>query len=1032
MSKEAFPQLPPDARMHIENFPPDLLTVSRNQLLLLSHEGLSTKDYFGNPSPIPQAELGEQHQLPIDAVAEQMGRASQLLGFAHAELESSRESTQETGFALLAEKAKEIAIQSAKEAKAQGDSDVAVRYLESLLVIESLGSFGSPDQVVRSGVKTSRKLVSEGLANELVEATHKTFGLVAVQKYDTVPLNGIARSSPQLLRAATSLEFNDDFSDVKTGRSKGDLSDLSCGDLLALAKAADSEQANPPEAKELLEKALKNTEMSLVEPEELAETLTKASDHGLTEEVSNTMNSLRLIRRSGDSTYRINDPNTFLLDEVIVRLVSGGRLELAKKLMSSSSSESHHLKRAIQYLTTDDSASQQVISTLEGLRQEKQSELRQQLQSTGVSESTIEWVIDSTADPDSSAGITPEFWQRMESDPSLSRLLIDGGYDLCKTAEAVSTIESTGLSKYTNELLQRVLRIDEPEEVSEYLTSVRGAIDILNAQQTENEGSIDINRVMGDLVGFKDPVAALKATEELYEIHDLALRVGSLKSLLKDNHGNQELITFRKDDINGLILLRDYCKSVGIDVGRINHVSSSLLGSNNPLERAQAIVEALEIAGVTSETNDNLFTTIANKENPIKLGRAIQLFETQVPDLPSEVHKNLVRVIISSKDPEAESGLIVKTSRLLHSQNLDMEDLDEKSLLEVMRIIDTDGSGKKSERFCSNWKIKRECAQAYSNYLQPARESGNLESVNPEQRPKLVDLPEINARFEDIGIDPELAESILESWLTYSALKHKMYINNEYMIINPISQYIERSLTMQSEQLVKQIDALTDYVEQFGIDETKALINIFGIYNFIRYKPDQLHDQLLNWQSNKVPAKNVVVSARSDWNGAMSEAGKDFGRVLGEEELFCFEVNDRVMLAKVAIVIGNRERSAGRDPETTNALKNFVINAHANPEGLLLGTRRERLDATDYARDPLNGQRANTFRRHLGSGFRVILKACSTAGEVENGKNIAESISDHHGVRVEGSRINTNGSIIIEPDGTVRFNSGDVLATIYE
>ena len=68
---------------------------------------------------------------------------------------------------------------------------------------------------------------------------------------------------------------------------------------------------------------------------------------------------------------------------------------------------------------------------------------------------------------------------------------------------------------------------------------------------------------------------------------------------------------------------------------------------------------------------------------------------------------------------------------------------------------------------------------------------------------------------------------------------------------------------------------------------------------------------------------------------------------------------------------------------------------------------------------------------NLGKRFRVILQACSTAGEVTYGKNIAESIADYHGVKVVASKEITSGSIIIDPDGAVRFNGGDVPSTVY-
>lgn len=454
------------------------------------------------------------------------------------------------------------------------------------------------------------------------------------------------------------------------------------------------------------------------------------------------------------------------------------------------------------------------------------------------------------------------------------------------------------------------------------------------------------------------------------------------------------------------------------------------MGDDDPIGRAQSITEGLRLANISTDTNSMLFFEIAKREDPISLGRAISVLETSLTNIGNTAHQDILRKTVNSQSPEQTALLIVRTQKELQNQQLSIEDIGVGRLYEAMSIVDNAEDSKAIERYCSNWRIQRECEEAFQKYLQPVRESGDRKTTDIEQKPKLAELPEIRARFEHLGVTPELAEGMLDSWLTYSALGRKLYSDGE-MRSEATGEDIDSTLAEQGEQLVKQAEALTNHVERFGIEETIALTHTFGIYNFIRYKPEQLHNQLLSWQSGEMPARNIVVSARTDWNGAFSDAGIHLERVLGVDGLFCFEVNDRIQLAKVAVAIGNRERAMGREPEEVSGVNNFVINGHANPNGILLGTRGQHLNTTDYMREPLNGQRANTYRRHLGNKFRVILYACSTAGEVEYGKNIAETISDHHDVRVEGSKVSPFGGIVIDPDGTVRFNRGDLLSTVY-
>lgn len=1029
MSREAFPELPPSSQAHMEDFPTELRTETQNRLLALSHKALHTENDFGT-APIPRMELGEEHQPHIDSVAKHMEIASRLLGFARGELDTDEVADREISFDLLAGKAKELAIISAKEEKQAGNIEAAVEALESLLVIESLESTGSTGQTRRrQAEEITRTIVAEGLATEFVEATHKTFGLVALDDRDAVPLNAIAESCPKLLRAATKLEFSDDFSDVEYSEKRGDTTGLSCGDLLALAKLAETEHSYEDTHQELLKQALATAAVEHVEPEDLVEVLAQAVKSPLNLEVRDALSALRLRRKAGDSTFRQNDENTALLDDAVVILMRRGEMDLAKELVSSSPNDIDHLRQAVEHEPVDTAEKTRLITTLDQLCQHKQSELRRHLQASGASELTSVWVIQTAKDPDSAADIPTEFWRMLEQNHSIRDLLMSTS-DLARSAEALIAIDNSGLAEYSDLLLAKVLGLGESEGASSYLASVSEALGILGQQQ-ESQGGRDINlrKILKDLADFADPAMALEAAKTFYGSDTYLQELRSIYALVHPDR-DTELATFRPEDISALIALRDYCATAGLGTSYIEAVSTVLLRGIDPVTRAQRIVEGLRLANITADTNPALFFDIARREDPISLGRAVSLAEHQLADSSDAIRQDVLRIIIGDESPEDLVLLLGRAQRELQNHKLSIDDIGTDKLFEMMSLIGGNEDDKTIEKFCINWKIQHEGEEAYKKYWHAALESGDVRAISVEQKPKLADLPELRARFEHLGIASGLAESMVESWLTFSALRRRLYRDGR-METKASAVDVNAGATEQGYHIVKQLDALTTYMEQFGIEETVALTSTFGIYNFIRYNSGQLHDQLLSWQSGEPPAKNILVSARSDWNGAVSDAGKSFETTLGSEGLFCFEVNDEVELAKVAVATGIREREMGRKPEEDNVLENFIIDGHANPDGILLGTDRQALSTADYTREPLNGQRANNYRRHLGSKFRVILKACSTAAEVAYGKNIAETISDHHDVRVEGSKTITKGSVVIEPDGTVRFNDGEVLSTSY-
>lgn len=791
-------------------------------------------------------------------------------------------------------------------------------------------------------------------------------------------------------------------------------------DLVSTAETTNS-------SRERLQEALQNAEYEAIDSKALAQALVSASDQGLFDETDNTLQDLRSRRKSGFD-YRHNDSYTGLLDRTIIDLIREQRIDLAESLMSSSNTEIRTFERVVGYAAVDENESQKLMQQIHSLHQEKQAKLVSQLQNNDFDNTTIEWLLNSAVDPDSSIGASHEQIQRIATDYTLGKIAAESGESLLKIATTFETIENAGLADYTDIVLQKLIKLNDQEVSHAYLTNLRKALDMVSEQHNTNESQVDLRYVAQSLSKFSNPLAALKLAENIYQDGYLE-KLHPLTSLF-GNKPYHELISFRPEDTDSMVLLNNYIQESGIDAD-LSDFTSITVNSELPLERAQAMIEGMKITQDGKDKSGIVLSEIRNRADPLPFCRAVQYFDMHFPELTTETHRDLLVRIIRAQNPEVTSILLAKTNEQLRNQGLHIEDLDERSLTEALQIAESDADGRKIERFCSNWIVQRECRQAYNKYLQPYRESGDSRLTNPEQKPKLANLPEVSSRFEKLGIEPELAESMLESWLTFSALDRRLY--HDGTVKSEITDKdIDGSLVEYSDRLITQLNALSDYVEQFGIEETKTLIDTFGIYNFIRYSPDQLHNQLLSWQSGERPARNIVIGARADWNGAFSDDGFELEKLLGDEGLFFFEVNDRTSLAKVAVTTGNRERRAGRNPEITNPIENLIINAHASSTGLLLGTQNQRLGVEDYKTEPLNGQRANNYKRHLGSKFRVILIACSTAGEVKEGKNIAESISDHHDIRVEGSKMITSGNIIIEPDGTVKFNQGNLLATVYD
>ena len=1022
MSKEAIPQLSSESKELISSLPPDLRATSEERILALSHTALHSMSVVGN-RPIPKEKLSEEHLPHINRVNDLMKSSSEILGAAYGEINDDSAS-----FEDLTDKAIEIALRSAKGAKESQDDESSVVFLESLLAIATLKEKTTDGY----SKKLAREIISQGLSTELIKATHNSFGIVANNDGRLTPLNSVANNSRDLLRATSPLDFDYDFSEIETKEPDTDLSKLGCGDLTVLASLADKDSSLGLASKDVMILAVRKMKIEEVDADDFTKALIAADEIiGKCDELESSLSSLRTRRKSGAGNYRINDWGALRLDAVIFNLTQQGHYSLAEGLLSSSSNEADNFESYVPTHGISDEDTAKTLKKIADMRAEKEQKLVVSMKNNGANDDTIAWIIGSTIDPDSATGIKANFWAQLENNSSLRELLLPESNNLLENSLSLTKISDLGLEKYSQTLLSIVNNIGDEGIKNKYLTSFKEAEAILSKINENGAIISNMESILRQLASFEDPVMAIRAAKDLFGEDEYLKNIYNLQSLVHPDYlAYAEIIAFSQNNIDALINVRNYISETGLDPSFLSFTAKTISKSDDPIARSKIIISSLEIAKSVFQEDQNIIYQIIDKENLFEISKALSEINAAIISTNESLRQSLNRKIFDSLEPEKTAQLMIKTQNEIIGQNIALDEMKDKDFFDAMIVVANADDPKEVVRFCSNWKVKKEGEIAYGKFWGTAAEGG-LEKLDPLLLPTLKDYPELSARFNAIGISPELAEDIFNSWNTKSELKRLLY-NDDRTVSETKPEDIQYALPMQAERLIPQIEALEKHISEYGFEETKKIIDIFGIFNFSRYSDEILHDQLKQWENSEITVKNIVVTAKSDWNGALDSTGKPYESLLENEGTFYFEVNDRIQLARVAVSVGNRERSMGRNPEQESQLKNFIINAHASPDGILLGVNGDRLSVEDYLEEPLNGAKANTYKRHLGSNYRVILKACSTAGEVKDGKNIAESISDGHEVRVEGSNVLTYGSISIDPDGNISFNGGKVRAIVYE
>lgn len=741
--------------------------------------------------------------------------------------------------------------------------------------------------------------------------------------------------------------------------------------------------------------------------------------------------------REVGSPYRDNDGAKYKLDATLIELVRHGQLEAAKGLVSSSPNEAKVIDFPLTNAALEPEETEKVRSTIARLSDEKQRELVTALTSKGLDTQSADTLIQTADSPDSAAAVPQKFWQALPAYPDAARseFSVNSG-DIAARAELISGVVDRGLGDYAGEFVPNATKLKDPAERERYLDSARQATDTLEAIEPDGPSSAARQNAIKGVAPFADPMTALRATEAVLG----ASSADSIRQFaaLCDKYPT-DLVRFQPDFASALAManadLRDKQLPDQERAQYLESIARRVRSEATPLQTYGSIRQGLAVIDQDFEGSPDFADRVIRGNQPLEIAQALRgakpLLDGATPAL-----KNLfVDTLATGNEPLSITDAFLETSRRLSEQAINSGSIDSKSFMSLNRLIEAHRGSEqldaKVERFCTNWKIDSEYADAYGRGLAPVAESGLASSIDRALKPRYEDMPTLAAEFTKAGLSDEAGRAMFDTWTEFAAFGAMRHELGDKATPEVSAYQLAEVAKTQTEMFASQAEAFTGYCDRFGADELRSVMDTFGIRNFRRYKPDQLHDQLVGWNDGKEPYENVIIAAQSDWNGAIKDVGSELTAQIGRSAVY-FEAGDSASLAKDLVAVGNRDRAHGRDPLRGGTVKNLIIHGHANPNSILLGGGKDNngeIHVRDFItlsakRARIDG-RANDYRQHLGPDFRVILQACSTAGTPTSGLNIAETLSNEHNVEVAGSPFTTKGAFIIEPNGDVTFRTDE-------
>lgn len=980
-------ELPSGAQEHIDQLHPDLQRAMGERLLQLSHLDFYDlergKDHYPNPSEHyspTRVEIGEQHQPQVDRVGTYLETASRALRDAHDTLLEQGAQEQTLSPAELAVSAQEHLLHTAAQEKSASNHEAAISALETSLIIDSLMYADDADD----RETFVHRAVAEDLADELVKATHNTFGIVSVTEADSgalkiVPATHSSQQHAGLLSEASSkdLDFNDNFSvlhEVDPRYRKARKGPLSSQDYLTLAEVAERHD-DPTEAAACVKRATNGNRWPK-NPDTAVALLVKAEEFAAPD-LKERLARFRTLRATG-----MDDPDSeqaaTAINNAIPRLIQAGHEELAEELISSSPQEIDYSRQAIQEVFSDKTEAEHTLAVISDMHDRKRQALAVTLDAHGAPEPVVTKILDSD-DPDSIAELTPEFWQEYNKMPT---------------------------SDVTLGPLYAAESMHDPDERLAFMRSVNTALTELGQAETPDNAK-DIEQVKQlVLTSFEDPALALQTAKAMYGESYLS-EFPTLLKLFENPQGSPYSLLFIQEGTDQALGELKQC----IAADQFMHFAREVAVSRDPQAAAQAVKQVSQV--------------------------------TQNPEIFQQ--------LITERNPAIHAAAYTEISHKLKERGESLDTLSKPLVIELMQlhelgmgengfeVVINDKAMEKYVDYARYGRLDPEINAAYAAYWQ-ARRDPDVKRGPELLGPQLADMPGVQEQLTSLGLDEQVASRLFETWRTLDRYPHQI-LADEGVDDAAKQEAFDTAFLDQKLLINLQVRALSTFIETYSLQEATYIMETFGIHNFMRYTPEQLHKQFVDWTSGKVAAKNLVIGAHSDHNGFLRNSGSEYAS-LEQEGLFFFEAGSATELAKIAVAVGQREQSAKREPD----LQNVIVAGHGSYYGLVLGAHGESLSIFQYIRQINNrgqvGARPNDFTRHLGNSYRIILHACSTAGE----GGIAYHMRDTHERRVNASRVpvamstgKTGRNIIIEPEGDVYFRyttdpeSDETLpATVYD
>ncbi len=786
-------------------------------------------------------------------------------------------------------------------------------------------------------------------------------------------------------------------------------------------------------------------------------------------------NILTLAREARQINGFSSDPLVDQADAAILQFIHNGREDLATALLTPSGNEPERIARAQDTLQMSTEERDATVQRAVALYQEKVKQFREAMTDRGIPEDIFDLIIDSilshTNDPETALEVSPDFWQTLDALPyAVEDSFYNTKGSLGRASECIQALAQNGLLAQSPRVLPEMMIFEDSTSREAYAASLSEAI---SAEESAGRSW------SGGFAGFNDPAAARELALRLFPPEDLSSASQATMTLLDDHlhkaYGHlpysDGLVVLNPEHSSFLERAKELLVKGGLsDDGALEHIGKLAINSEDGPENSAKLLDALSMFEGRQDAAEGLALMLAAK-NPAEAAKTWATYSREVSTLPESAQADLKKVFSESLEPmehaQAYFGLVTELAAhnvaLGQDNSSSFRDLFKNTLRapgERQRLI---------ENFVDRDVISRETRARLSPYFHEivaeakAKTDDDTEEVKPPDPSTPIEAvdpfeayPETKAIFRRLGIPEPVAKVMYDTWRSYDSLG-KVARDQEDRDFKPkkLKDFtpgdIEAVLTTRINRVNQQLLAAKEYIRAYGIEELLEVHDTFETVNFIRSRPERMHDQLMRWQDPNEIIKVLSASAYRDPNGAFDTAANDaFGR-FGEPGTFCFEANGKVGIAKMAVKAGKRERSMGRDPEIDSQLEIVEINAHGSPSTLALGVKfdthgdlltqdgwdvEDNLDLEAYAQAAQNRTKvkafANTYKKHLGSGYRVILSACSTAGDVilkaseqvdpgdQGLKNIAETLSDAHGRPVFASPKDIY-SYSIAPDGAIAF-----------